>query len=539
MNSTYARFVIVGSWIASICVLVGASTVSALGVAALWSIPAAVAVTVSMLIWPGHRLSRAFALFGLAWQASLIIAYWPFSAVTTAQVGRVLGPMPMPFHAIVISAVLGVLTLAFLIFFLVPAVGLLARLGRIHSGLRSGAAGEADVAKIVATDAALSRSWQEYLGYLRPSKGGQRISTAPARLFLNLATCAETRLRVEFFRNLPGIFTGIGIIGTFSGLILGLRAFRVSDETSVVQNSLNGLLQGVWESFLISAVAITLAIVATVSEKIIMAALARRFDAVARRLDEVFPLESVSPSSEHMTHGAAQAIEALVNRLPGMIASAVASSPASASDRSNLVSAGASSAKDSSSMGSSQVIDALRSLTERLDIYFNDHVKATALAQQQSNQTLKSLAGRLEMVASSIESSGRKTMEVVGTRLMDAQLNMSSRQQAMSEQMADLVGRIEVLCGLMQRDPGNSHSTDYAFGVAARVDDTSASMNGSGVMRVRNPHNAAPASNWFGAGRAGAAPEPVAAGSVDFGSPMQFVQDFSTEVRPGGSRFGS
>jgi hypothetical protein len=96
-----------------------------------------------------------------------------------------------------------------------------------------------------------------------------------------------------------------------------------------------------------------------------------------------------------------------------------------------------------------------------------------------------------------------------------------------------------VLCGLMQRDPGDSHSTDYAFGVAARVDDTSASMTGSGGMRVRNPHNAATASNWFGAGRAGAAPEPVAAGSVDFGSPMQFVQDFSTEGRPGGSRFGS
>jgi hypothetical protein len=539
MNSTYARIIVVGSWIASICVLVGASMASALGVAALWSIPAAVFVTVAMLIWPGHRLSRAFGLFGLAWQASLIVAYWPFSAVTSAQVGAALGPLPMPVHAIVIAAVLGVLALSFLLFFVLPAFGLLARLGRMFAGLRSGAAAEPEVSRIVASDAALSRSWQEYLGYLRPTKGGHRISTAPARLFLNLATCAEARLRVEFFRNLPGIFTGIGIIGTFSGLILGLRAFRVSDESSVVQNSLNGLLQGVWESFLISAVAITLAIVATVAEKIIMAALARRFDAVTRRLDEVFPLESVTPSSESMTHGASQAIEALLIKLPGMIASALSSSPVLASDRSSASSTGTPAARESSATGSSQVTDALRSLVDRLDVYFNDHVKAAALAQQQSNQTLKSLAGRLEMVASSIESSGRKTMEVVGTRLMDAHLNLSSRQQATSEQMADLVGRIEVLCGLMQRDPMEAQSADYAFGLPSRADDANASMSSSGGMRGRGPQPAAPMSNWYGAPRAGAAAEPATNGSVDFGSAVQFVQDFSTEGRPGGSRFGS
>jgi len=69
----------------------------------------------------------------------------------------------------------------------------------------------------------------------------------------------DSRLSTEFFKHLPGLFTGIGIIGTFSGLITGLQAFKVSENATVVRNSLEKLMQGVYEAFLVSAVAISAA----------------------------------------------------------------------------------------------------------------------------------------------------------------------------------------------------------------------------------------------------------------------------------------
>ena len=48
----------------------------------------------------------------------------------------------------------------------------------------------------------------------------------PAEAYFNSQYVVDSRLRTEFFRHLPGIFTGVGIIGTFSGLITGLRQFQ-------------------------------------------------------------------------------------------------------------------------------------------------------------------------------------------------------------------------------------------------------------------------------------------------------------------------
>jgi hypothetical protein len=95
---------------------------------------------------------------------------------------------------------------------------------------------------------------------------------------------------------------------------------------------------------------------------------------------------------------------------------------------------------------------AIERLTARLDTYLAEHVKASALAQSQSQQALKTLSSRLEMVASSIEVSGRKTLEVMAARLTDAQIQMASRHQGVAEQTTDLVSRIETLCSFIQRD---------------------------------------------------------------------------------------
>ena len=50
----------------------------------------------------------------------------------------------------------------------------------------------------------------------------------PAETVFSPQSLVDARLNVEFFKHLPGILTGIGIIGTFYGLINGIQHFDPS-----------------------------------------------------------------------------------------------------------------------------------------------------------------------------------------------------------------------------------------------------------------------------------------------------------------------
>jgi hypothetical protein len=114
-------------------------------------------------------------------------------------------------------------------------------------------------------------------------------ATVTAESFWNGQLAVDGRLKADFFKHLPGIFTGLGIIGTFLGLIEGLRTFKVSSDASVVQGSLETLMGSVGEAFLISAAAIGAAMIVTFLEKLLLSSLYAKVDEIAQILDERFP----------------------------------------------------------------------------------------------------------------------------------------------------------------------------------------------------------------------------------------------------------
>lgn len=108
-----------------------------------------------------------------------------------------------------------------------------------------------------------------------------------AEVFFGDTVVIDSRLRTEFFKHLPGILTGLGIIGTFLGLI-GLQAFQVSDNAAVVRKSLEVLLHGVFEAFIVSATAIALAMVITFIEKWLVASLYKKNEELCFLIDSMF-----------------------------------------------------------------------------------------------------------------------------------------------------------------------------------------------------------------------------------------------------------
>jgi hypothetical protein len=74
----------------------------------------------------------------------------------------------------------------------------------------------------------------------------------------------------DFVRHLPGVLTGLGIIGTFAGLLDGLSQFNPS-TTSTAVAGLKPLLDGVSHAFIASATAIGCAMIVLFIEKLVLA----------------------------------------------------------------------------------------------------------------------------------------------------------------------------------------------------------------------------------------------------------------------------
>jgi hypothetical protein len=203
-----------------------------------------------------------------------------------------------PLHLLVAAGSLFCLVLAFLAFFLAPGILHWFRLRGLQSQLArfEGRTPPGDFRKVFAKDRRLAHLWSEYQDSLhvqREERDEKLVavavrSTVPAETFFNSQYVVDARLRTEFFKHVPGIFTGIGIIGTFSGLIEGLRQFQVSENAATVRASLESLMHSVGQAFLISASAIAAAMIVTFLEKLLLASLYGRIEEIAHAIDAHF-----------------------------------------------------------------------------------------------------------------------------------------------------------------------------------------------------------------------------------------------------------
>jgi len=463
MGSNLNRWLISACWLLAILALLSAAAKGSIGVAALWALPGALLVTIAVAGWPQQAASRALAFLGVVWQMALIGAYWPFHL----QPGTLTlsGPIVWPLHTMLIGGVLALLLIGFLSAFLWPGLALRARLARAARAVQARREQSLDVVgQIFHGDTGLLRAWQEYLNQVRTAPDAQgrsrEFALVSAAAIFDPQVLTQSRLRLEFFKNLPGMLTGLGIIGTFTGLIMGLRQFRISQNPSVVQTSLEALLGGVWEAFLVSALAIGLAILVTMIEKLTLSSIARQADTLAHALDGLYPPRP-QPENDAWVPRLLEVLQQLavapgaMNRIQAesgptmapMAQSTPANTPPSQAPMQDLAPM-----LQQMSQHTLQTSQALGSLAQQLPDLLGRQQQQTQQALGQSMQVMRTLAGRLEGVASSIETSGRKTLETVAARLMQSEMNMVSRHQAVVEHLGELVQRIEALCGLLQND---------------------------------------------------------------------------------------
>lgn len=478
------RWIVAANWFAAALALAAAAVRGEAGVASAWVLSAALVATVVCLGWPQKGMPRAIGFFGLAWQMALIGAYWPFDSkqLSTDSMGRLNWNLP----TLVILSLLVLLALSFLAQFLLPGLALRRRLGRARTELRVHQQHGLDlVADELGHDAALRHLWQQYRSQVRYSSDGaapQAVhALASAREVFDLHTLTHSRLRLELFRNLPGIVTGLGIVGTFSGIIKGIRGLHYSQDPAEMQRVFDVLAGGVAEAFFVSMTAISLAMAITLAEKALMSSIAQALDGLNIGLDAVFPPrpaadDPAGAATAAVQGGAVQPMEPPPAVAPAPEAAVPARAatlrplglpaddamPLQAAQTAQMAQMAQTAPPAAAIDWPAQLLEvttqtqaatqAMAELARGLPALLAEQTQAAGQGQQQTTQALRSLSSRLEGVASSIEVSGRRTLETVASRLMQAEMQMVSRNQAVAEHLGELVQRIETLCSLMQED---------------------------------------------------------------------------------------
>ncbi|VXD07337.1 conserved membrane hypothetical protein [Enterobacterales bacterium 8AC] len=150
-------------------------------------------------------------------------------------------------------------------------------------------------------------------------------STAASANYFSEQQLIDIPLNTEFFKHLPGILTGIGIIGTFYGLMIGLSHFDPSTPEQV-SSSVNNLLQDVLYAFFGSAFAIGVSILITWFEKRHLAKCYKFLEQFTAAIDKLFVsgvgeeyLASLVKSSNESATQARHLKESLVTDLRDML----------------------------------------------------------------------------------------------------------------------------------------------------------------------------------------------------------------------------
>ncbi len=395
----------------------------------------------------------------------------------------------LPVPVLATGAVLALLLIFFVAAFLMPGIVHWFRLRRILARIAKFKTNNyvTEFKQVFENDKRLAHLWKEYqdsLHFQKEQNDGQIIvkavrATGPAEMFFNEQVVVDSRLRTEFFKHLPGIFTGIGIIGTFSGLIEGLQQFKVSENAATVRESLETLMHFVGEAFVVSASAIFLAMVVTFIEKLLLASLYRRTEDIAHAIDACFVsgageeyLSRLARASEESASQSKILKDALVKELGELLRELTNVQIAAGREQQTVLSQTitegihqslkdplkdiASTVRlasgDQSAATARMLQDVMASFSQRLNDLFGGQISGINDLNQQTARGIQDAVGTLQTLVANIEASSQRSAETMAQRMAEAVEKMEARQEAMNAQSASFIEQIRQLVASSQSE---------------------------------------------------------------------------------------
>ena len=398
-------------------------------------------------------------------------------------------------HIAIVAALLFAISIGFFTKFVIPAFRLASELDAaitnlkgIRSRSNSNVVELDEIASKAMSGPALSHLWSEYAKTLHPQRedgeyGQSRIvrwrATSLADLFFSEQAVVDTRLKTEYYKHLPGILTGLGIIGTFTGLIIGLGRFKVPKDLTKVQEQLGQLIDSVGHAFYVSAAAIALAMLFTWIEKSLLAARYRQVELLRELVDSLFKggageeyLERLATAAETSATQAAQIKDSLVSELKVILTNLANQQIEAQATHTNKISADVGKAiadglgpsmeaieKAVQGVSANQgeavnklLTDVLATFSAQMRDMFGGQMQGMSDLLRETSESMKATALQFGQLAANMDAAGTNTVDAMGERLAKALDGMEARQQAMNLQMTAFVEQIRALVGESQTE---------------------------------------------------------------------------------------
>ena len=352
-----------------------------------------------------------------------------------------------------------------------------------------------ELKKVLQIDPIFSRLWEEYDESLHkqmeidPLNGNERLSkiraTVSSSAFFSQEVLIESPLKTEFFKHVPGILTGIGIIGTFYGILIGLIGFEISANSEVVKKSLQNLLGGVSEAFLVSLTAISFAMLITFIEKIYISILGQKVEKIHQTLDGFFEagageeyLARLVKSSEGSFSQLAILKDSLVSDLTQILTD-LANRQINAGLESNnlirdklkvldstehfkklneklesVINQGVTIpvnqlsdklgnfTKDAGDTSQRMLMDVLTNFSQQMKELFGDQISGINELQQQTIDVMTNAVKKLEEMVTNVQNAGTQGTESMAEKLNEAMVAAEARQEVMNQKMTEFLGHI-------------------------------------------------------------------------------------------------
>ena len=367
----------------------------------------------------------------------------------------------------------------------------------------------------------LKHLWTEFAETLheqqKPDELGQlKIvryrATAMAEVFFSEQALVEMPLRTAFYKHLPGILTGLGIIGTFSGLIYGLNSFQVTDDPNAVRASLGTLIQGVGHAFIISAIAIGLAMLSTWWTNRELTLRYRQVDKLCQLIDSFFDagageeyLSRLVEASETSATQAIQLKDALITDLKEIltelterqiremssgIGQTFADGMREPMERISKAVEGVSA--NQGDAVNRMLTDVLSNFSTRMEEMFGGQLHGMNDLLSKTSQAMQATADRFDQLSANMRAAGQNAAESMADRLNHAITSMEAHQGELNKQMGEFVDQIRASVSQSQAESAQklqetlSRLGEQVAGVIGQIQDQTKKNSDSQNDAVNN-----------------------------------------------------
>ncbi|CAG2126826.1 anti-phage ZorAB system protein ZorA [Cupriavidus plantarum] len=319
----------------------------------------------------------------------------------------------------------------------------------------------------------LKHLWTEYADTLHELRiagsGGAALTevraTVPAESMFTRDVLVDGRLFDDFTRHLPGVLTGLGIIGTFAGLLDGLQQFKPTPIEDAV-NGLGPLLLGVQHAFVASGTAIACAMLVVFISRLVLAFLYRLVEHLTHTIDSLYStgageeyLARLVKSSEQNATSTAQLKDALVEDLHKMMTNLVdrqiaaqeastlalgkhigeSISSAIAEPMKRVGEAMEVTARGNGEQVNSMLETLLTGFMAKLEDTFGGQMRSINEQMQRSMDSMSAVQSSLQGLLADIKQTNEQAANQMSGTLEDAMKKAADNQQLLTDQMREFV----------------------------------------------------------------------------------------------------